>query len=161
MIADGTREGWYRAEYGTVESVELVDGKVVSRVSSRLGGGGTLELAVDFVIDCTGLVAGLERSPLIADLVSTYDLPRNAMDRLKVTDDFEISGMRHGDSRLYAAGAITLGGPFAEVDSFLGLQYAAVQSVDSISADAPQHVRALRGLRSLRAWWRWARGGTP
>ena len=60
MIAGGTREGWYRSEFGTVDSVELVGEKVISRASSRLGGGGTLEWSVDYVIDCTGLVAGIE-----------------------------------------------------------------------------------------------------
>ena len=161
MIEDGTREGWYRAEYGSVESVDLKDGKVISRVSSRLGGGGTLELAVDYVIDCTGLVAGLDRSPLLADLVETYSLPLNAIDRFKVSNDFEIETMRNGEARLYAAGAATMGGPFAAVDSFLGLQYAALRSVDAIRKQVPKRVRHLNGLYSVRQWIRWMRGVAP
>ena len=160
MIRDGTREGWYRSEYGAVQGVDLVDGKIVTQVSSRLGGGGTLELTVDYVIDCTGLVAGLDRSPLLDDLTTTYDLPRNPLGRLAVSDDFEVEAMRNGESRLYAAGAATLGGPFAAVDSFLGLQYAALQSVDHMRA-ASSRIKPLRGLRGVWQWQRWARGVTP
>ena len=161
MIAQGGREGWYRAEYGAVDSVELEDGRVVSRVSSRLAGGGTQVLAVDFVIDCTGLVAGLERSPLLADLTSTYDLPRNALEQLWVTNDFEVDAIRDGDARLYAAGVITLGGPYAAVDSFLGLQYAALRSVDAMRGEGAPGIRKLNGLYSLRQWLRWVRGVAP
>ncbi|MCZ6544882.1 MAG: FHA domain-containing protein [Chloroflexi bacterium] len=161
MIADGTREGWYRAEFGTVDSVELVGEKVISRASSRLGGGGTLEWSVDYVIDCTGLVAGIDRSPLLSDFVSRSGLPLNALQRLSVSNDFEVEAMRHGDARLYAAGAVTLGGPFAAVDSFLGLQYAALRAVDAIRALPSSGVRRLNGLYSVRQWTRWARGVAP
>ncbi len=161
MISTGVKEGWYRAEYGTVESVDLKDDKVVSRVSSRLGGGGTLELTVDYVIDCTGLVAGLDRSPLLADLVSTYKPPLNAIDRLRVSEDFEVEALQNGEARFYAAGAMTMGGPFAPVDSFLGLQFAAVRSVDAIRKQVPKRVRRLNGLYSTRQWLRWARGVAP
>jgi pSer/pThr/pTyr-binding forkhead associated (FHA) protein len=160
MIRDGSREGWYRAEYGAVEDVDIVDGKVVTRVSSRLGGGGSLSLSVEYVIDCTGLVAGLDRSPLLADLTATYDLPRNPLGRLAVSDDFEVSAMRNGDARMYAAGAPTMGGPFAAVDSFLGLQYAALRSVDDMRR-AARGIKPLRGLRSLWQWQRWMRGVSP
>ena len=158
MIAGGTREGWYRSEFGTVDSVELVGEKVISRASSRLGGDGTLEWSVDYVIDCTGLVAGIDRSPLLSDFVSRYGLPLNALQRLSVSNDFEVEAMRHGDARLYAAGAVTLGGPSAAVDSFLGLQYAALRAVDAIRALPSAGVRRLNGLYSIRQWIRWARG---
>jgi hypothetical protein len=45
---------------------------------------------------------------------------------LQVTNDFEISGLRNGKGRAYAAGTITSGGPYLAVDSFLGLQYSAL-----------------------------------
>ena len=125
-----------------------------------MAGGGTLALSVDYVIDCTGLVAGLERSPLLHDLTSTYDLPRNPMGRLHVSNDFEVESMRNGESRMYAAGAPTLGGPFAAVDSFLGLQYGALRSVDHLGGVSRQ-VKPLRGLRSINQWQRWARGVSP
>jgi hypothetical protein len=81
--------------------------------------------------------------------------------RLHVTDDFEVPGMRHGPARLYASGAITLGGPHAAVDSFLGLQYAAYRAVESARHLYPQGIRQLDGLYSVGQWWRWVRGRAP
>ena len=161
MIEDGLRQGWYWPEYGVVREVDLADDGVVTQISSKLGGGGTLELKVDFVIDCTGLIAGLERSPLLTDLMETYQLPRNQLGRVQVSNDFEVDGMRHAEARLYAAGAITLGGPFAAVDSFLGLQFAALRAVDSIYSQRPDGLRRLNGLYSLWQWTKWARGVSP
>ena len=162
MIRQGVNEGWYRPEYGVVDELRpSSDGRVVSRISNTLAGGGTLELAADYVIDCTGLIASPERSPMVDDLIETYGLQRNPLGRLHVTDDFEVPGMRHGAARMYASGAITLGGPHAAVDSFLGLQYAAFRAVESMRRSYPQGIRTLDGLYSLRQWWRWAQGREP
>ena len=95
--------------------------------------------------------------------METYQLPLNPLGRLAVSNDFEVLGMRHENARLYAAGAVTLGGPYAAVDSFLGLQYAALQSAAAIrgSGLSPQGLRPLRGLYSFWQWLRWARGVKP
>ncbi len=48
--------------------------------------------------------------------------------------------MSNGPGRVYASGVMTLGGPNAAVDSFLGLQYAALRSVEDLAAQhAPVH----------------------
>ena len=57
---------------------------------------------------------------MLADLVGTYSLVKNPLGRIHVSNDFEIEGLRNDQSRAMAAGAITLGGPYATVDSFLG-----------------------------------------
>ncbi|MEX2238625.1 MAG: FHA domain-containing protein [Dehalococcoidia bacterium] len=164
MVSDGKKAGWYRVEYGAAEEVSLSpDGKVVTRIQSRAAGGGRIEIEADFVIDCTGLIASPERSPMLADLIDTYDLPKNPLGRLHVSNDFEIEAMRHDGARMYAAGAIILGGPYATVDSFLGLQYATLRAL--------KHMRS-QGLRSLHNFWlnplysfiqwlKWARGAKP
>lgn len=162
IVREGVREGWYRPEYGVVKDLSPTpDGRVVSHISNSLAGGGTLELVADFVIDCTGLIATPDRSPILDDLISLYGLPRNPLGRLQVTDDFEVAGMRQGSARMYASGAITLGGPHAAVDSFLGLQYAAYRTVESMRQAYPQGVRKLNGLYSASQWWRWMRGVAP
>ena len=69
--------------------------------------------------------------------------------------------MRNGDGRVFASGVITLGGPYAAVDSFLGLQYAALRSVDSLTALRAAGLRRLDGFRSLAQWTRWAIGAKP
>jgi pSer/pThr/pTyr-binding forkhead associated (FHA) protein len=164
MIREGLREGWYRPEFGTVREVVPVEGKgIVTRITSSLSGGGKLELNADFVIDCTGLIASPARSPLVADMIEMYGLPLNKMGRLKVSNGFEVEGLRHTDGRLYAAGAITLGGPMAAVDSFLGLQYAALKAMDDMYRvhPRPKGLRRLNGLYSVFQWLKWARGVAP
>ncbi len=162
MVRDGLREGWYRAEYGVVREVRPGEnGKVVTIISSALAGGGTLELEADFVIDCTGLIAAPERSPVLADLIETYHIPKNPLGRLDVSNDFEIEGMRHEGAHMYACGAITLGGPYAPVDSFLGLQYSALRAVNHTRRFRPKGLRKLNGLYSFWQWLKWARGVPP
>lgn len=162
ITQEGLRAGWYRPEYGVLRSVDpRDDGRLTLRIANSLVGGGTLELVADYVIDCTGLVASPDRAPLLADMIQTYQLPLNPLGRLAVSDEFELERMRHGDARMYACGAITLGGPLASVDSFLGLQYASFRAVDAARRVGPKALRRLSGLYSLRQWLRWARGATP
>jgi pSer/pThr/pTyr-binding forkhead associated (FHA) protein len=162
MVREGMRDGWYRPEYGVVRALKPDgEGRVVTEISSSLAGGGRLELPADFVIDCTGLVAAPDRAPLLDDMIRTYEVPMNPYGRLAVTNDFEVPAMRHMASRMYASGAITLGGPHAAVDSFLGLQYAAYRAVYAMHDVAPREVPRLSGLHSLRQWAKWARGVAP
>ena len=134
MIEDGLREGWYEIQFGEVQRVE---GHPSGRVATVIKSNGVVkrgtQLLTDFIIDATGLESEIDKSPLLHDLVTHYDLPRNAQERLHVSNAFEVEGMRNGNGRLYASGVITLGGPYAPVDSFLGLQYAALQSVDRLN----------------------------
>jgi pSer/pThr/pTyr-binding forkhead associated (FHA) protein len=162
IVRDGTRAGWFRAEIGTVKSVDPTPhGRIATTVASSLAGGGELALTADWVIDCTGLIAQPTRSPLVADFVNTYDVPLNPIGRLAVTNTFEIEAMRHGDARLYAAGAATLGGPMAAVDSFLGLQYAALQAFDGMKGLRLPGLKPFNGLQAFGAWIRWAKKAPP
>ena len=162
IVKGGVREGWFRPEFGTVRSVEPTpDGRIATAITSTLAGGGELDVVADWVIDCTGLVAAPQRSPLLADLIAMYDVPLNPVGRFAVTNNFEIEAMRHGEARLYAAGAVTLGGPMAAVDSFLGLQYAALRAADGMRAVRLKGQGRLNGWRSVAAWWRWARKAAP
>jgi pSer/pThr/pTyr-binding forkhead associated (FHA) protein len=162
IVREGLRDGWYRPEYGVVKDMTpAADGRVTTHVSNALAGGGLLELTTDYVIDCTGLIASPDRSPVIDDMMTTYALPKNPYGRIAVSNDFEIEGMRHGSARMYAAGAVTLGGPFAAVDSFLGLQYAGLRAVSAMQRESPGTIRSLSGLYSWGQWLRWARRREP
>jgi pSer/pThr/pTyr-binding forkhead associated (FHA) protein len=162
IVKNGIKEGWYRPEYGVVDEVRPGEGgKVITRIRSASLAGTILELPADFIIDCTGLVAAPERSPMLADLLQTYNLPKNPLGRVHVSNDFEIEGMRHGEARMWTAGAITLGGPYAPVDSFLGLQYAALRASRHMLRFRPKKMRKLNGIYSFFQWLRWATGGTP
>ena len=116
-------------------------------------------LAADLVIDATGLQADLGEHLLLSDLLAHTGATRNPSGRLAVDRSFEVSGARSGSGRLYATGAMTLGGPYAGVDSFLGLQYGALQIADDLAevGFAPR----LGVGRSVQQWWRWVRNRTP
>jgi hypothetical protein len=78
-----------------------------------------------------------------------------------VSNDFELVEMRVSQGRMYAAGAITLGGPYAAVDSFLGLQYAALRAVDAMTTTKAPKIRRLNGLNSLFQWGKWVANQSP
>src|SRR5205085_4525633 len=125
--------GWYQIRFGEVKSVEREGDRLLTEIAARDPTQSEIRLDADYIIDCTGLESALEDNPLLRDLATTYALPRNPLGRLKVANDFELVGMRSGAGRIYAAGVMTLGGPLAGVDTFLGLQYAAMHSVDALA----------------------------
>lgn len=161
IVRAGLAEGWYQITFGNVERVERTpEGQTLTYIQQQ-GLPGEMKLAADFVIDATGLDAKVKTNPLLDDLVSHYNLPINALGRLTVTNHFELGEMRSDRGRLYAAGATTLGGPYAAVDSFLGLQYAALCSVDSLAKARAPGIQRLNGLRSVRQWLKWVLNQTP
>ncbi|NNF57007.1 MAG: FHA domain-containing protein [Rhodothermaceae bacterium] len=162
LIAQGRREGWYHIREGEVDRVErnaegtlttVIRGKKTLRAETRLD--------TNYIIDCTGLQSGIESHPLLRDLVAHHGLGRNVQGRLDVADDFEIRGMRNQQARMYASGVATLGGPYAPVDSFLGLQYAAQRSVNALVYHRAPRLQHLGALTSFGQWRRWARGVAP
>jgi hypothetical protein len=152
--------GHYVTRRGVVTDVRPgADGHSVVTTIRPPGDAPEEMVAADVVIDATGLQADLAENPMLADLLAHSGATRNPSGRLEVDRSFEVTGTRSGRGRLYATGAMTLGGPYAGVDSFLGLQYGALQIADSLAAVgfAPR----FGALRSMRQWWRWARNRTP
>ena len=170
IVAAGKKEGWFKVFYGNVESMSERGSRVVTRLQGRVGYQENLELVADYVIDCTGLIAKIEESPLIADLINTYDMPRNRvtgkgpegrLSGLSVSSDFEIAGLQNGRAHAYAAGVITFNGPYAAVDSFLGLQYSALRSVDHLASLRAPAVSRFGPFRSSYQWIKWCTGASP
>lgn len=162
LVDRGRREGWYQVAFGEVEHVERGPaGKLVTSVKAKGQVSGQLHYATDFIIDATGLDAKVKVNPLLKDMVDHYALSLNPLERLHVENDFEVLGMRNGSGRIYAAGAMTLGGPNAGVDTFLGLQYAAYRSVDALRDQDAPGIHTLNGLRSVWQWLKWAQGVKP
>jgi pSer/pThr/pTyr-binding forkhead associated (FHA) protein len=160
IVEEGVTQGWYRIVFGEVDRVERNGSHTLTYIR-EMGLTQLVPLQADFIIDATGLDANANASPLLKDLVEMYQLPLNYLGRLSVANDFEVTAMRNQSGRLYTAGAITLGGPYAPVDSFLGLQYAALRSVESLSRDRAIQLRQLEGLRSLIQWVKWAVNRSP
>ncbi len=161
IVKEGLAQGWYQIVFGVVQQVEPTpDGKTITTIQGK-GVRGTIQLTADFIIDATGLDAKIMLNPLYADLVETYQLPINFLGRLKVTNDFELLEMRNERGRMYAAGAATLGGPHAAVDSFLGLQFACLRSVDSLYKLGAPHLKKINGWYSLMQWLKWVANQPP
>ncbi len=175
ILAEGFSR-WYQITFGEIERLQP-QGEKLSVTYIKVSEGqrlGPVTLEADFLIDATGLINDLSSSPLLADLVDHYQLrasPQGVLDptqvkinpfgRLSVADDFRVEGMDNGRGRMYAAGAMTLGGPYAAVDSFLGLQYAALQTMDALVGHRAPGLTRLNGLQSLGQWWKWVRKQAP
>ena len=148
-------EGWYTIAQGVVDRMTPTDdGKVMTEVSTKANQHG--QVIADFIIDATGLEADLKEHRVLADLLDHGGAGRNPLGRLDVERTFEIRGTRSETGRMYASGSITLGGYYAGVDSFLGLQYAALQITDDLAGLGFCH--RIGAGRSAAQWWRWMRG---
>ena len=162
LIDRGIREGWYQIRFGEIQRLELQpDGTLL--IGTRDWGvlPGLTSFCADAIIDCTGLEPSVDRQPLLRDLLMHYQLQRNSRGGVPVDDSFAVVGMANGPGRMYASGVMAFGGAFAPVDSFLGLQYAALCSVEALVAQRAPALRPLSWSRSLRQWLAWARGVQP
>ena len=132
QMAAGRRGGYYHTYQGQVQEVLPGDGgTVITRIS---GTQGTLEIPANFIVDATGLEADIREHRVLADLFDHTGTGANPLGRLDVDRSFEIIGTRSDPGRMYAVGSSTLGGPYAGVDTFLGLQYAALRVTDDLAA---------------------------
>jgi len=156
-IIEGARaDGSYRAWVGKVTSIEPGPDQVINTTIVDPAQG-TAELGANYIIDATGLESDISEHRLLADLLSHGGAGRNPFGRLDVEPTFEVRGTRNDPGRLYASGSITLGGYYAGVDSFLGLQYAALKIADDLASTG--FGKRIRLGRSTREWWRWMRNG--
>ena len=161
IITTGLNEGWYRVHMGRLTRVEPTDNRLTVVIRGEAAWAEETTLQADFIIDATGLEIDPEGNPLMRDLLHCYRLPKNCVGQIAVTNTFEIVGLHNMTGRVYSSGIMTLGGPFAPVDSFTGLQYAAQKSVESLLAQRAPGVHRLGPLRSLAQWLRWATGVSP
>ncbi len=158
QLERGRREGFYRTHVGSVESVEPgPDGSTVTRIKSK--DGAVLQVEANFIIDATGLEAGVREHRLLADLLDHTGARLNPLRRLDASPEFVLTGTESPPGKMYASGSITLGSYYSPVDSFLGLQYSALQIADDLArmGFSPR----LGPLRSTRQWWKWMRNTPP
>ena len=160
MLERGRREGFYSMHVGEVlEVVPGGVGVVVTRLRPDSEGARPVELESNFVIDATGLEADIAEHTLLADLLQHSGARRNLLGRLDVDPQFEVRGTRAEPGRLYAVGAATLGGYLAGVDTFLGLQIAALEVCDDLARQG--FCRYIGVRRSIAQWWKWALSRSP
>jgi hypothetical protein len=157
QMNEGRAQGWYHVLEGTVDQMKVRDdGMVASMVKIPQG---MLEVAADFVIDCTGLEADVSEHRVLADLLEHSSAGRNPNGRLDVERTFELRGTRSGTGMIYASGAATLGGYFPGVDTFLGLQIAAQEITDDLARHG--FCPKIGPVRSTSQWLRWLRNQPP
>lgn len=161
IIKEGLKELWYTITFGEVEKVERnAQGQPITYIKPS-NYTASVEVKADFIIDATGLDSDPQVHPLLKDLITHYDLPLNVQKKLDVAKDFELVEMRNDRSRMYAAGIITLGGPYAAVDTFLGLQYCAQRATYGLINSRAPGIKPLWGLSSLWQWIKWATNQAP
>lgn len=154
----GRREGWYSSRQGEVTEIVPAPGdKIAVRVDTR--DGTQYEIVADYMIDCTGFNFDMKEHRVVADLYEHTGAGRNPMGRLDVEKSFEVRGARIGSGRMYASGAMTLGGYYAPVDSFLGVQYAGLKIADDLASVG--FAKKIGVWRSFTQWLRWARNVSP
>ena len=155
----GLAAGYYTQVVGTVDDVvPTADGRgLLSRLSQA--DGARYEIPSEFIIDATGLEADVTEHRVLSDLLQYGGAGRNPKGRLDVERTFEVRGLRSGVGRVYASGTTTLGGYFAANDSFLGLQYAAMEIADDLAALG--FGRRIGPARSIAEWWRWVLNRPP
>jgi hypothetical protein len=173
IVEDGRRKGWYRVAIGRLDIKGIAETGDTEKILMEYSGPDSSlpkEIKVDYVIDCIGLSGDVTNSEFLKDLVETYQLPRNrdysqkeiVYRGIAVTSDFEVAALRQSNGgRVYAGGQITAHGPYAAVDSFLGLQYAALRSVDHLHAIGAPNISRFGPRKSFAQWLRWCFHRSP
>ena len=154
MMERGRHGGWYQQWIGEVSSVEPGPNQTITTSIIDPQQRAT-QLGANFIIDATGLESDISEHRLLADLLSHAGAARNPLGRLDVERTFEVRGTRNDPGRLYASGSSTLGGYYAGVDSFLGLQYAAIQIADDLASIG--FGKRIGVGRSTSQWLKWMR----
>ncbi|MCP3937085.1 MAG: hypothetical protein GY708_17150 [Actinomycetia bacterium] len=157
QLAEAREAGVYLQRIGRVTDIEPTGSGL--RIALDPSDGGSAIVEANHIVDATGLLAEMTQHRLLADLLTHCGAGQNSKGRLDVDPDFEVRGTRSGEGKMYASGAMTLGGHYAGVDSFLGLQYAALRITDQMSNDGL--CRALSPGRNASGWTRWALGRPP
>ena len=154
-MAAGRRGGYYHTYQGQVQEVLPGDGgTVITRIS---GTQGTLEIPANFIVDATGLEADIREHRVLADLFDHTGTAQIRSVASTSTGRSRSSG-RAATSAVCTPGSSTLGGPYAGVDTFLGLQYAALRVTDDLAA---QGFPLQDVARSISQWLKWARNQPP
>jgi hypothetical protein len=97
----------------------------------------------------------------LADLVQQYQVALNMRGQFNVGENFAIEQLSAIGGRVYGSGITTAGNGYAPVDSFLGLQYAALASVCDLTDRGAPGLKKLTGLKSAAQWWRWMTNKPP
>lgn len=153
-LADARGDGWYDAVVGEVRSITDKGRRIAAVV--RLQNGERMTVEGDHFFDAVGLDTDTTAHPLVADLVAFSPVTTNALGGLRVDEQWAVDGGDSGEGRMFATGSTARGARLGPVDSFLGLQQAALSIADTLAAAGVGH--PLTPLRSARGWFQWIGG---
>jgi pSer/pThr/pTyr-binding forkhead associated (FHA) protein len=156
MLVGGISKGWYQQTIGHVHVVSPQPPGLAAKLQ-----GEPTPVAADYIIDATGLAGSVMDSQLLADLVQQYQVALNMRGQFNVGENFAIEQLSAIGGRVYGSGITTAGNGYAPVDSFLGLQYAALASVCDLTDRGAPGLKKLTGLKSAAQWWRWMTNKPP
>lgn len=100
------KQGSYVQLIGEVKDIHPVEGQGIR--TKVEGANGPISVDADFIIDGTGLEAGVDRDRLLTDLISSGGARKNTFGKLQVTPAFEVEGTGTRLGKVYASGAMTL-----------------------------------------------------
>lgn len=152
----GAAHGYYKQLVGEVSAV-TGDGSGVHVSIEHNGAASAID--ADFIIDATGLYAGVRDQRILSDLIDVVGVRQNPMGRMLADQSFEMTDMQSAPGRCFITGAMSNGNYFGPVDSFYGLQWAAWRVVDRMADDG--FMRRIGSGRSISQWWKRMQGVAP
>lgn len=154
LLEAGRREGWYDAVVGEIDSITEAGNRLSTVV--RLQNGKRMTVSGDHFFDATGLDPEARHHPLVADLLAFSPVSTNRLGGLRVDESWMVEGGASGDGRMFATGSTARGAHHGPIDSFLGLQQAALSVADALAEAGVGD--QLTPLRSARGWFQWIGG---
>ncbi len=114
-----------------------------------------MTIQADYLVDCSGFDDQAAHHFIYTDLMTTYQLPTTPAGSLQVNAYFEVEALCSSVGKIIVSGSGAAGNHYGPVDSFLGHQYAAVKTIESLSTHPWTKIRKLNPARSAYGWLQW------
>jgi len=146
----------YRTLYGQIAHIEQQGARLAIQITpSPPATSDAVTIQADYLVDCSGFDDQVAHHFIYTDLMTTYQLPTTPAGSLQVNAYFEIETLSSNAGKIIVSGSGAAGNHYGPVDSFLGHQYAAVKTIESLSTLPWTKLRPLNLVRSLRGWLQW------
>ena len=116
---------------------------------------GKTSVALDYVIDAGGFDDRVIADDFFNDLVKTYKVPLSVSGGIRTDESFRIDGMYSPNGAVFVSGVGASGNYYGPVDSFFGMQYISLKSIDLLASMSWLRIKKLNILRSFNAWLKW------
>jgi len=146
----------YRTVYGQIARIEPEAARLAIQITpASKAAENPLTIQADYLIDCSGFDDQIAHHFIYTDLMATYQLPTTPAGSLQVNPNFEVETLSTPIGKVIVSGSGAAGNHYGPVDSFLGHQYAAVKTIESLSMLPWTKIRQLNPVSSVRAWLQW------